>query len=403
MKPEDHGDNSFCYDQGMRSHNAPGDYVQVEETDGKNQIMFDDRPYQCAEHDDYTWTACKAHSLGGTDEVLVIESGNRGCIGGLEEDPSSATRPKHSDDAHDQAHVHPSGFPAQPVSAGGSDPSKSDLLTPVTGESLEAEARFDDQIKEELNNFDTAVHNRLKQACMQSEGRDLAPLQEMGKGCKYKSHVVRRELVHGSYEEHIEGDKYTTIEGTWFSTIKGHLWNTYYGKTHDDFLEDYAEVFRGSKTEINLGPILEINKDKTTEHCFAPCEEHYHDSNSEYYYGNVMNTYGGVDPVDGIKKTPQVEDWYYGRHKTQHEGKVEDWYFDDVKECRCNTVNYQHVMGIMISTIMTISLSTVLGIRIDISPAVDVEFSLLKFGNGLLNLAKDKLNIKKNSFLDMTM
>jgi hypothetical protein len=238
---------------------SPTDAEEITKTDGGNAIYFDDRPYKCSEHDDYERSPCGAHSVAGTyDEVLVIESGNP-------EDCSTDPGSGHGDE----------------------------LLTPVAGESLDG---LTQEVKGALDKFDrptetTGVKYRLATAEMDNSGRDLAPLQESGQGCKYKSHVVRRELVHGSYEEHIEGDRYTTIEGTWITKIKGHLWNTFYGVVHDDFMEDHCEVFRKKKTEINVGPIIEVNVAETVEHDYGACEETYYSTNTETYKGNVVNKY----------------------------------------------------------------------------------------------------------------
>jgi hypothetical protein len=219
-------------------------------TEGGNLVKFDDQPFLCSKFDDYLpedtdhWTRCKAHSLGGEDEVLVIESGN-------------------------PTWISPGGYGPQALASGDT----------VTSVDPDPDSRPGSPAT--LSDWKNA-ENRT------SWGTKLSPYQK--RACKYKSHVVRRELVHGSYEEHIEGDVYTTIEGTWISKIKGNIWDTFYGYCHEDFNEHFEEIFYSTKTEVQKGNIVEYN----------------YGESYEYYYGKVVNEYG--TPEANIDVTEK----YYG-------------------------------------------------------------------------------------------
>jgi hypothetical protein len=211
-------------------------------------------------------------------------------------------------------------------------------------------------------------------------GSALSPYQESeGANCRYKSHVVRRELVHGSYEEHIEGDKYTTIEGTWFSKIKGNMWDTFYGYIHQDFNEHFEEVFHSTKTEVQQGEIYEYN----------------HRKSWEYYYDDVTNIYGG--PFDGRDTTPTVRETFHGRSEARHLGEVEEWfegtvtqwYDNNVTEQRHGLLNLEYVKGFMASLFIAGCFSTHEGVRIDMSGALDLDISVIKIGSGVVNMVKN--------------
>lgn len=224
-----------------------GDFDTVILTEHGNRIEFEDKEQDCNE--------CDAEFLSGDDEVLVIESGNP-------KKPGSGYGPQklktNSTDENAVAWVGPDG-----ASRGGnwSDETPDDWQGAETRESWKGY---------------------------------LSPFQK-NKGCEYKAHVVRRELVHGSYEEHIYGDVHTTIEGTWFSKIKGNLWDTFYGYCHEDFNEHFEEIFYSTKAEVQKGDIVEYN----------------YGESREYYYGNVINTYGKVDaPIT-------VNEYYHANVQSQ--------------------------------------------------------------------------------------
>jgi hypothetical protein len=103
-------------------------------------------------------------------------------------------------------------------------------------------------------------------------------------GAKYKEQVVRRDITHGSYEEHIYGDMHTTIEGTWYSKIKGHLWNTYYAKVHDDFDEEYESHFYGDIT--NKFGTENTPIDITETYYVGDHREEVHGDKIEKHFGN---------------------------------------------------------------------------------------------------------------------
>ncbi|UCC74173.1 MAG: hypothetical protein JSV86_06325 [Gemmatimonadota bacterium] len=221
----------------------------VIETEHGNKIAFVDESFECGKKDDglddYAWSQCGAMSLAGDpdDEVLVIESGNR-------------------------RKIRSSYGPQSPPGT----------VTEVAGDS-----------NSRGGGWSAATVSDWKGAEGRSSwGTHLSQYQNAG--CKYKEHVVRRELVHGSYEEHIEGDMYTTIEGTWISKIKGNIWDTFYGFCHEDFNEHFEEVFYSTKSEVQKGNIVEYN----------------YGESYEYYYGKVVNEYGTPEAnVDVTEK-------YYG-------------------------------------------------------------------------------------------
>lgn len=315
-------------------------------TEGGNLVKFDDQPFLCSKFDDYLpedtdhWTRCKAHSLGGEDEVLVIESGNPTWI-----------------------------------SAGGYGPQALASGDTVTSVDPDPDSRPG-------VNWSPATLGDWKNAKDRSSwGTELSPYQE--RACQYKSHVVRRELVHGSYEEHVEGDMYTTIEGTWISKIKGNVWDTFYGYCHEDFNEHFEEIFYSTKAEVQMGDIVEYNHGKSYEYYYGDVENEFK--------ADVKNTYGEVGAHTNVMDT------YYGV-KTQHCYGAEhnmnlaekiDFYLGPLKMDVC--FGNALTVAMLMTTTAQLGLTTDLwgGLKIDLAMGGKIsKTNVIDFNDGDLDLHK---------------
>ncbi|MGD2153002.1 MAG: hypothetical protein PVG79_07005 [Gemmatimonadales bacterium] len=237
-----------------------GEFDTVILTEYGNRIEFQDQGFSCQE--------CPAKSLSGVneDEVLVIESGN----------PTKTA----------------SGYgPASPPSS----------VTPVGSD------------RPALPFAPAAEPTHVADGG--SWGDSLSP--EQRRGCTYKPEVVRRELVHGSYEEHVYGDVYTTIEGTWFSKIKGNLWDTFYGFVHEDYNEHFEEIFYSTKKEYQKGDIWEYN----------------HGKSYEYYYDDVTNEFGQAGGHITVKETYYGDKWQfcYGDESSVNLANKNDFFLGPMK------------------------------------------------------------------------
>ncbi|MHC4400304.1 MAG: hypothetical protein ACYTG0_11570 [Planctomycetota bacterium] len=271
-------EEAFGENEPQSSYSADGCLL----TEGGNFIGCYDSGFQCGHFrpgrsnnkDDYAWTKCNARGEAGEDEVLIIESGNPTWCG---EDP---------DDIND-----PDGNSYNLKKTGDTDyygpqePGADNQLAEVAGDSSKAAPTPCDGWEDPL---------KLKRGTW---GTDLSPYQKAhADKVKYKRQVVRRELVHGSYEQHIEGDKHITIEGTEFITLKGNLWHTFYGYVHHDYNEHFEEVYHGTKTEVQQKDIHEYNYGHSNEHYYKDVTNEFGKEGEpinvhETYYGHVVHTY----------------------------------------------------------------------------------------------------------------
>jgi len=76
---------------------------------------------------------------------------------------------------------------------------------------------------------------------------------------KYSYDVERDDLVRGSHNEHVQGDRITEIEGTWDCTIKGHLYNTAWGHVHSDYYQSHSESYYGDVLDVYGQPSRDVN------------------------------------------------------------------------------------------------------------------------------------------------
>jgi hypothetical protein len=121
---------------------------------------------------------------------------------------------------------------------------------------------------------------------------------------QYSPVVRREEIIHGSYNEHIQGDMLTKVEGTWDCTIKGHLYNTTWGHVHSDYYQTHSESYYGDVLDVygqstpdeikkTDGSGLYTGDVTVTEIVYGPKYEWHFGDKMEVVYGKVYESHTG--------------------------------------------------------------------------------------------------------------
>jgi hypothetical protein len=121
---------------------------------------------------------------------------------------------------------------------------------------------------------------------------------------QYSPVVRREEIIHGSYNERLQGDMITKVEGTWDCTIKGHLYNTTWGHVHSDYYQSHSESYYGDVLDVYGQPTpggekvsdgsgLYTGDVTVTEIAYGPKYEWHFGDKMEVVYGNVYESHTG--------------------------------------------------------------------------------------------------------------
>jgi type VI secretion system VgrG family protein len=149
---------------------------------------------------------------------------------------------------------------------------------------------------------------------------------------KYSYDVKKDDLVRGSHNDHVLGDRMTTIEGTWTVDAKGHLYNTAWGHVHSDYYQNHSESYYGDVLDVYGQPDADVT---VTEIAYGP--------KYEWHFGDkveVVHTDGGtIYEYHKANKTEYVEGYmeedHLGGKKTTIRGSekgpeiVEKLFVDD--------------------------------------------------------------------------
>jgi len=264
---------------------------------------------------------CGATSLTGEDEILIIESGN-----------------------------------PDRIRSGGYGPQTSGAVKEVTADPADREGPTD-------GTWGTGRSGKQN-------------------GVLYKEHVVRRDLVHGSHEEHIYGDKHTTIEGTWFAVVKGHLWNTYYAKVQDDFNELYRSVNYDEVKTWNYGDVT--SRYGKEDEPIDITEEYYIGTMTQTTLGDTIESEFGAEG-DEIEIT---ETYHVGTHKEEVHGHKHEVHYgtklEEVWEGAETQLNGGALNSVCLGEEGTLNVGAkidiLIGLLLDVHSGINVEVhNALKF------------------------
>jgi type VI secretion system VgrG family protein len=220
---------------------------------------------------------------------------------------------------------------------------------------------------------------------------------------RYFHDVIRDDLVRGSHNEHVLGDRMTLIEGTWTVDVKGHLYNTAWGHVHSDYYQSHSESYYDDVLDVYGQPDTEVT---VTEIAYGPKYEwhfgnkvevvegdifEYHDGNkTEYVVGDFEEKHEGskTSYVSG-----KVEETYAGEVTQDFKGKVEETLHAGKKSTTIAD-NLEFIFGMQLAMFF--------GLKLELSPDVNIGVEGLVINKGAVNMVNTGLCIKKEDLKTWT-